>query len=300
MAGLTYTDILTKLKTQAKATEATVVTQLVQDYNLGYQAFLAKLTRYWTRKQQFANLEADQQIYQLPVDCNKIIAVTVQVSTTYDPPLMPVRDENVWRSLTSTPITSAWPSHYFIIGDRQIALWPTPSADIDLALRVVYQPRAFNLSVADVTSTTLAATATVTNGSQTVTLSGAVLTTDQTALAFQATGLLDDTFYNISSSTTTTLTLEAPYVGSTASGVAFRIGQLPNLPPEYHSVPLHYALWLYFSANGDSPRALTNKTLFDSLTSEALGLYSSSQQSGVITEDEVDFNPWLVPPPPGA
>lgn len=300
MSGLTYTDILTKLKTQAKATESSVVTQLVQDMNTGYQNFASKLTRYWVRKQQFANLVASQQFYQLPVDINKIMAVSVSVASTYNPPLEPVHSEEEWRRITSYPMTSSWPSYYYVVGNRQIGLWPIPSQAVLLGLRVVYQPRNFDLSIADVTSTTLGATAAVINGSTTVTLSSAILTTDQTGLAFRVTGVLDDTFYPIVASTSSTLTLEAPYVAATASGQAFRIGQLPNLPPEYHAVPVHYALWLYFAANGDSPRALVNKGLFDDMTREALGLYSSALEASVITEDIDVSNPWFAPPNPGA
>lgn len=297
MAGLTYTDILAKLKTQAKGSEASVVTQLVQDYNTGYQQLLGKLTRYWTRKQQFANLVSGQQIYQLPVDVNKIEAVTAQVTTAYKPPLKPVYGEEEWRRLTSYPQTSSWPTYYFIIGQKEIGLWPIPASSVTLGLRLVYQPRAFNLSIADITNTTTTATASVVNGSTTVTLSSGVLSTDQTGLDFQALGVLDDTFYDVVASTSTTLTLEAPYVGATASGLSWRVGQLPNLPSEYHDVPLHYALWLYFAAESSEPRAAIHKKFFDGMTSDALANYSSAQEASVLTEEVEMFNPWLVPPP---
>lgn len=294
MAGLTYTDILTKLKTQAKSSEASVVTQLVQDYNTGYQQLLSKLTRYWTRKQQFTNLVAAQQFYQTPVDANKVLAVAVQVTSSYKPPLKPIYSEEEWRRITAYPMQSSWPSYYYVVGQKEIALWPIPAASVTLGLRLVYQPRAFNLSIADLTN---AATASVTNGSQTVTLSSGVLTSDQTGLNFQITGILDDTFYDIVASTSSTLTLEAPYVGATTSGLAWRIGQLPNLPSEFHDVPLHYALWLYFAAEGNEARATIHKRFFDDMSQEALARYSSAQEASVLTEEAGNLNVWLVPPP---
>lgn len=297
MAGLTYTDVLTKLKTQAKSTETSTVTQLVQDYNTGYQQLLSKLTRYWTRKQQFTDLVSGQQIYQTPVDANKIEAVTAQVTTAYKPPLEPVYSEEEWRRLTSYPMTSSWPTYYYVIGQKEIGLWPIPAATVTLGLRLVYQPRAFNLGIADITSTSASATASVTNGSTVVTLSASVLTTSQAGLNFQITGILDDTFYDIVSSTSSTITLEAPYVGPSATGLAWRIGQLPNLPTEFHDVPLHYALWLYYSAEGNESRASLHKKFFDDGTNEALARYSSAQESSVITEEVEMYNPWLVPPP---
>lgn len=299
MAELTYTDILTKLKTQAKATEATIVAQLVQDYNTGYQQFLSKLTRYYTRKQQFTNLVVGQQYYQVPVDFNKVIEVTVQVTTAYKPPLVRVTSEEEWRRLTSYPMQSSWPTYYFVVGRKEIGLWPVPAATVELGLRVVYQPRAFNMSVADLTSTGAGATATVTNGSQTVTLSSSILTTSQVGLDFQVTGILDDTFYPVIVSTSNTLTLEAPYVASSASGLAWRISQLPQLPPEFADCPIHYALWLYFDANGNSGRATTHRLEFERMTGEALALYSSAGEASVITDDVETYNPFLVPPPAG-
>ncbi len=299
MAELTYTDLLTKLKTQAKATETSIVTQLAQDYNTGYQQLLSKLTRYYVRKQQFADLVAAQQYYQVPVDFNKATEVTVQVTSAYKPPLKRVTSEEEWRRLTSYPMQSSWPTYYFVLGRKQIGLWPVPAASVDLGLRLVYQPRAFNMSIPDLLSTVAGATATVTNGSQTVTLSSAVLTSSQIGLDLQITGVLDDTFYPVVASTSSTLTLEAPYVGTSTSGLAWRIGQLPQLPPEFADCPIHYALWLYFDANGNTARAKTHQLEFERMTNEALALYSSAGESSVITDDIEAYNPWLVPPMPG-
>ncbi len=296
MPALTYTDVLTKLKTQSGTTNTTALVQLVQDYNTGYQQFLSKLTRYWTRKQQFADLVAGQQYYQLPVDVNKILAVSIQVTSAYKPPLKPVYSEEEWRRLTSYPMQSSWPAYYYVQGAREIGLWPIPAQAVTLGMRVVYQPRAFNLSVADLTN---AATATVVNGSQTVTLSSAILTSDQTGLAFQATGILDDTFYDIVASSSNTLTLAAPYVAASAGGLSWRIGQLPYLPGEFSDVPVQYALWLYWSAAGNEPRSALHKKLFEDMTQEGLARYSSAQEASIITEEADTLNLWLTPPPIG-
>lgn len=298
--ALTYTDVLTKLKTLSNNQTTAAVAQLVQDYNQGYQSLLSRLNRYWTRKQQFANLESGVQIYQLPVDCNKVLEVTVQVTSAYNPPLIPVTSEHDWRRITSYPMQSSWPTYYFVIGRKQIALWPIPAADVTLGLRLVYQPRAYNLSIEDITSTSTGMTASVTNGSTTVSLSSSSLTGDKTGLHFQVTGVLDDTFYPISASTSSSITLETPYVASTASGQAWRIGQLPTFPPEFHDLPIHYALMMYYTSANNETRSAYHKRLFDDMTADALRLYSSSSEAAIITDEaEQGLNLWLVPPPPG-
>lgn len=299
MPSLTYTDVLTKLKYQSKANETTLVTQLVQDYNTGYQQFLAKLDRYFTRKQQFTNVGAGQNIYQTPIDCSKILLVTVVVGANYQPPLREVQTEEDWRALTAYPQTTQWPTHYFILGNKQISLWPTPSQAQDLGLRLVYQPSSYDLSIADITSVTTAATATLVNGSPTVTLSSSVLPLNQVSLSFQATGVLDNSFYDIGASTGSTITLVTPYAGPSVSGVDWRIGQVPILPPEYSDVPIHYALSLYFDLNGNPARATSHRNSFKQMTDDALEVYSSANESNVITEDQdLDIaSIWRFPPP---
>lgn len=297
MAGLTYSQIVGKLKFQAKATESTIQEQLVQDYNIGYQQFASKLNRYWVRKQQFTDLVAGQSIYQVPVDFKSVVVLVAQVTDSFKPPLQRVFDELEWRRLVSYPQTTSWPTHFFVLGSKQIAVWPTPAEDVTLGLRLAYQPRNFNLSIADIDETDVGATATVVQGSTTITLSGAVLTTNLTGLNFQVTGVLDDTFYDIVASTSSTITIEAPYVASSASGLSWRVGQLPNLPEEYHFVPGDQALWRYFSSNGNEPRAIAHKTYYETARDEALSVYSSAGEASVITEDNETYNPWLVPPP---
>jgi hypothetical protein len=221
----------------------------------------------------------------------------VQVTSSYKPPLKRITNEEDWRRITAYPMQSSWPSYYYVVGARQIGLWPIPAQDVTLGLRVVYQPRAFNLSIEDITSTTTSATASVTQGSQTVTLSSGVLSGDKTGLSFQVTGVLDDTIYDITSSTSTTLTLAAPYAGPTASSLAWRVGQVPQLPEEFHFTPGHWALGMYFEANGNSARSAFHMGQFGSQESRALALYSSAGEASVITEEPRDLNIWLTPPP---
>lgn len=299
MVGLTYTNILTKLKAQASTADAGVVTQLVEDYNTGYQRLRSKLNRYWVRKQQFASLVAGQQYYQLAVDVKAIEAVSVQVSTNHELPLRRVASEADWRALTSQVGTSTRPTHYFPTGNRAIGLWPTPASAVSLGLRVVYQPRPFSLSVADITSTGVGATAIVVNGSRTVTLSGAVLSGDKTGLSFQVTGILDDTIYSIVASTASTLTLEAPYVAASAAGLAWRVGQTPDLPEEYHFTPGHEALAMRWEAAGNSERSAFHLKRSKDQEQEALASYSSAGSSSIITEETPSPNPWLQSPRAG-
>ncbi len=303
--AVTWTDQKLKAQRLARDSEPSTLTQLAQDMNTGYHLFNAKVSRYFTRKQQFTNLVSGQQIYQTPVDSIRVMGMTVLVSETYQPTVKEIRSEYQWRQITSYPYNSNWPAYYFMIGSNELSLWPIPSQDVENGLRFYYQPQDYDLSIEDLTSTSLSATATVTNGSATVTLSGSVLTSSMANLWFQVTGETDNTFYEIVSSTSSTLTLKSAYVSSSGAAKAFRIGQLSILPQEYSDAPMHYALGNYFMAKGNTERSqfhlgtVDRPGAFYQMLKDCEQEYSSSNTSNVISDDDTYINPWMVPPVPG-
>lgn len=297
--AISFTQMKTKFQRLARTANADVLTQGVEDMNTGYHLFNAKLARYFTRKQQFADLVANQQIYQVPVDCVRVMGMTVLVSSTYQPPVKEIRSEYEWRQITSYVMASNWPVYYFMIGSDEMALWPVPSQSLTGGLRFYYQPQDHDLSVDDITSTSTGSTVTVSNGSATVTATGTPFTAQMVGLYFQGTGITDLTWYEITGTTSNTLTLKSAYVGLSASGAAWKIGQLSIIPQEYSDAPIHYALSNFFSAQGNENRALEHLNLFKQAMDDCKSEYSSSNTSSIITEDDMFLNPWLVAPPAG-
>ena len=290
----------TKFQRLARTSNADVLTQAQEDMNTGYHMFNAKLSRYYSRKQQFASLVAQQGIYQQPIDAIRVDAVTVLVTSTYEIPLKEIRTETEWRYITSyKTLGSNWPVYYFVLGNDKIAIWPLPSSNIANGLRYVYQPQDHDLTQADTTSVTAGQTVTVTQGSVTVTASGVAFNSDMATLSFRPTGQTDVTWYEIFAANSTTLTLKTPYAGVSGSGKAWTIGQLSIIPQEYAEAPIHWALYMYFSAQGNEQRAGFHKGLFDSTVADCLAEYSSSNQSHAITGNDADYaiNAWVAPPP---
>lgn len=296
--ALTFTDLSTKFQRLTKSNNADVLTQGQQDMNIGYHLFNAQLARYYTQKQEFASLVANQQLYQTPVDSIRIITATVLVSNTFTPPLQEVRDEYEWRLITSYTYATNWPAWYRVLGNDTISLWPVPSQSVTNGLRYIYQPQDHDLSIADVTSTSTDLTVTVANGSTTVTASGSAFTTDMVGLWFQVTGQVDLTWYEIVGATPTTLTLKSKYIASSGSSKAWRVGQLSIIPQEYSDAPLQYGLYQYWSAQGDEPRSQLHLGNFNRMVKSCKEEYSSSNSSSVIADgDNEALNVWLVPPP---
>ncbi len=304
--ALSWTNMGTKFQRLARSANTDVLTQANEDMNTGYHMFNAKLSRYYSRKQQFTNLVANQGIYQQPVDAVRVNTVTILVTSTYEVPLKEIRSESEWRAITSyKTLASNWPEFYMVLGNDKISLWPLPSQAVANGLRYVYQPQDHDLSVADITSTSTSSTATVTNGSVTVTMSSTVLNSDLASLSFRPTGQTDLTWYEIFAATTSTLTLKTPYAGASGVGKAWQIGQLSIIPQEYADAPIHYALGNYWSAQGNEQRSMFHlgtiekPGVFYQMMSDCLSEYSSSNESTAITGSgyEDALNIWLAPPP---
>lgn len=297
--SMTWSDLQTKAQRLAKTNNTDDLIQLKLDMNEGYALFNAKLSRYFTRKQQFTDLISGQQIYQTPIDCVRILGITVQVANTYNPVVKEIRDEFQWRQITSYPIQSNWPTYYFPIGNDQVSLWPVPSQTVVNGMRLYYQQTTSALTVDDVTNITAGVTVSVNNGSVTVTAdSGSPFNADMASLQFQVTDTTDQTFYEIVSATSNTLQLKTAYTASSSSNHTWRIGQVSIIPMQYDSAPVHYALWSFFSAQGNEPRAQYHRTQFDTMMEDCLEEYSSSNVSSVIDySDDVAYNIWLAPPP---
>ena len=299
--GLTWTELQNKFVRLSRDTTDGSLEQAKQDMNQAYFDFNAKFGRYWSRKQQFTDINAQQGIYQTPVDCVRVIGMTVEVSDTYQVPVKEVRSEFEWRQITAYPYNSNWPAYYFMIGNDELALWPTPSQSVTNGLRFYYQQQDFALSVEDIISSALspAQTCTVTNGSTTVTSTGSTFTTQLIGLQFQVTGVTNLTWYEIVDvPTSSTLTLKSSFVGPSGSGLNFRIGQMPIFPGEYHDSLVNYALYLFFSGKGNESRAGQHKSLYDSALQKAEAEYSASTEGNVIFDDGTFTNAWFLTPLP--
>ena len=297
-SGITFEDAYTKFQTISGSTNATDLTQAKQDINIGYKRFNAAIARYFTRKQLFTDLVASQQYYQTPVDAIRVSAITVKLSNGYQYPLEQIRDEMDWRRMNIYPYTSNYIWYYFVLGNDQIGLYPTPADTVANGIRYVYQPQDVDMTKDDVTTGTV----TVTNGSTTVTGSGTAWTSGANLdMSFQTTDGSDGNWYELSSvDSTTQLTLKTPYVGPSESGVAYRLGQMFIFPGEYDDVPVDYALARFFESRNNAQRAAYHEAKYNRMVEDAVAKYASSSLSNVIVGEEPALNLWYAPPMPGS
>lgn len=300
--ALTWTQLKNKAVRLSRDTTPSTLIQLEQDMNTGYHMFNNKLSRYWSRKQQFTDLKSGQGVYQTPIDSIRVEVIVISVSETYQIPVKEIRSEFEWRQITAYPYNSNWPAYYFVLGTDEVALWPTPSQDVPNGMRFVYQQDDFDLSVEDVISQDLSVTATFTNGSAKVEASSGVFTPQMSGLWIQNTGVTDLTWYEIVDvPNATNITLKSAFVGQSGSGLSFTIGQIPIIPSPYQDAIVNYALYQYFSGKGNDARSQQHLNLFNASIDDAMQQYSSSTQGNVLTNDDTFTNAWFLTPlpPPG-
>lgn len=295
---LSFQDTYTKFEAISGSTNTTDLAQAKQDINTGYNRFNAAIARYFTRKQAFSDLVANQRYYQVPVDSIRVSTVTVTVSQGYQYPLEEIRSEREWRELLIIPnYSSNFISHYFVLGNDQIGLYPMPSQAVSQGLRFVYQVQDVDLTKDDYTT----GTATISNGG--VTLTGTGTSWTQAAhgnMSFQVTDGSDGNWYEIISvNSTTSITLKTPYVGPSVSSVLYRLGQRFIFPPEYNDVPVDYALARFYESRNNPTRAKYHNDKYMQMVNDAVEKYASSSISNVITGESEGLNLWKIPPMPG-
>lgn len=295
---ISFQDAYIKTQFITGDTTSATLTQLKQDINIGYKRFDAAISRYFTRKQKFTNLITGQKYYQVPVDSIRVMEISIVWSTGYEYPLTQVRSEHEWRRMNIVTSVQTLPTHYFVYGNDQVGLFPSPSQTVTNGLRFVYQPQDVDLTADDYSTGTV----TVSNTGVSVTGSGTSWTPSMVGRQLQVTDGTDGQWYEITAvGSSTTLAIKTPYNGPSVAGGAYKIGQVFIFPSEYDDVPIDYALSRFFEFRNNPNRATYHLQKYNEAVSDALRRYASSSTSQVITDESSVFpaNAWLWPPTPG-
>ena len=191
-----------------------------------------------------ASTVAGQIWYHYPPGFSKFETITVPLGTLVMP-LRIVQSQEEWDNLHIVPITSNYPEAVFPRRD-DFGIFPTPQTVVTMTIVGNYQPS--NMTTADYTT----GTATTTNGSVTVTLTGATLTTSMIGSYFSLTdtvgGVMTGSWYRISGVTpSTSITLENFFSESSASTSPYVIAQSPDVPEELQEFIPYRAASVYYA-----------------------------------------------------
>lgn len=266
---------------------------IAQDVKQGLQLFKNAARRYWTRKQIVANLVNGQQDYELPADFVRATEITITANGIVYP-LTEVPSEHKWNELNIIPAVTIYiPTMYFVKGFNVISIWPAPSTNNIGTLNVSYEPRLSDYSLADVTGT-----ASVSNGSQTVTDSGASFTQSMVNMWFSVTDGTGGNWYQISSvQDSSHLTLANYYQDQTNASATYIIGPCPDIPEDYHMALMYYAAYQFYLKRKDEGNANQFLSLFQNLLDQYQETYSSKTTGVVFTKQAGDvYNIFNIPP----
>ena len=272
---LTFNQIYSEAQEQVSDSSSDATTLIKRAINQGMRKFKAVMNRDWNISYKTFSLVADQQYYQMPEDAIRVKNLRFP-SSNLNPPIE-IEDEDIWNELNIRAESSSYPDAYFVRGSDEFGLYPTPSANVSNGGVLAYERRVRDMSVDDYTTGTVA----VTNGSATITGSSTVFTqamVGRTLIVEDANG--DGMAYKIvSRSSDTSIAVENNYGGLTGSGLSYRIGEVPDIPEEFHENLVDYAMYRYYWRRKDRSAANHAKRTFDGAIVECQANYSSKTTS---------------------
>lgn len=245
---------------------------ITQDINQGLQLFKNAARKYWTRNQVTTSLVTGQQDYTLPANFVRTTEVTVTANGIVYP-LKQVASEHKWNQLNIIPAVTIYiPTNFFIKGFNVISLWPAPSTNNIGTLSVSFEPRLrdWSSNLADVTGT-----ANVTNSNVAVVDSATSFTNSMAGDAFTVTDGTGGNWYPIQSITDNKhLTLQNDYIDQTNGTASYLIGQVPDIPEDYHMALIYFPLYQFELKRGNQKAAENYLALFNNLLDQYTEVYS--------------------------
>lgn len=261
---VTYTDLkAAHFRNIGKALQYSDTTLIADfQYSLGnrYQMVLGTLASYINQQGFTAATVASQQYYYNPVGLQTVDTASITIGNVQYP-LTVIYDQRAWNVLNSLTIQPTAIPQFIFPRKSDFGIWPIPQAVYTINFYGFQRDR--NLLVDDY----VAATVTVTAGSITVTGSGTTFTPAMVGRWFQITDTAtpgQGYGYKIASYVSaTSITLETYWAGANASGVAYRIGEVPEIPVEAQALlPYGTASDYYSGLRNDAPNSLRFDNMF--------------------------------------
>ena len=231
-------------QTMANDTTSDTKIFLQQNINIGLHFIEDTLGSFYTDTIATLSTVASTSTYETPARFVRFREVYVTVSSIRYP-LEEIHDERMWQRIMSRTSgqTSSIPEFIFSRKD-QFEIYPTPSGVNTITM--VYEASNKDLSVDDYATGTIT---TLTNGNDDVMGSSTAWVTGGVIAGRYFKINADGVWYKIETVTdATNIVLYKNYEGtSIAAGSSnYTIGEIPNIPPSIHNLPVFYALSQYY------------------------------------------------------
>jgi hypothetical protein len=251
-------------------------TLLDRSINQGAQRFGAVLNREVRVERRTFSTAVDQRNYQTPENCIRIKSIVITIGNQ-DYPLTEISDDEEWNDLLARDSSSSdRPEFWHAEGQDLFGIWPKPASIATGLLR--YESRMSRMAALDYITGTIA----VTNGSAAIVGTSTVWTAamvGRTLLVTDSTSEDSIPYKIVAFTDTTHITVENVYGGVTGSAKTYRIGQMPDIPPEFHESLVDYALMRAYNKRRDRGIRKDMETAFKDALELCAETYSSMSSS---------------------
>ena len=264
----------------------------LRGFNQKQKMICNKKNFWWTRKPFSITSVANQQAYDLNPLIMTIESVTF-TEGTISYPLIEVSDLDEWNrinGLTGTNVSSDVPMYYRIT-NGQILIFPRASSAGN-TIDIIADSRPRKLTMEDYSTGTIA----VTNGSKSVTGSSTnwLSATNLRAGAYLFIGPEEVPYEIAVVGGNSSITLVKPFFGTTASGLAYRAGDVPLIHEDYQDVLWQLEALEYLGIKKGNSKLYA--TLRDTIYNEKIGTWTllmedtlSETSSNVVQKRRVNF-----------
>lgn len=237
---ITFYQHIEEIKKAYKITDAEQILSLKRWYNQACSKIKKKLMRRVNAETIYTSTVVGQQAYQLPEYAGRVYNVRYNKPGS-EQRLIEVASHDVWLDMNSNNSQQGVPTHYHLISEDEIELWPIPSEAITDGLEVNVAFKHSRLTANDITT----GTATANNGSQTVTLSSSIVTPSMVGRYFTVNDGHEE-WYRISEYvSSTSFKVENYFEGTGGAGLSYIIGEMVDIPEEYIDLPELYTIAKY-------------------------------------------------------
>lgn len=232
---ITFYQHIEEIKKAYKISDAEQITSLKRWYNQGCSIVKKKLMRRTNAELIYTDLVADQQAYQLPEYAGRVYNVRY-ANPGSEQKLIEVASHDAWLDLNSNNSQTGVPTHYHLISEDEIELWPIPSEAVTDGLEVNVAFKHSRLTADDVSTGTVTAN----NGSQTITTSSSIVTPKWVGRWFTVNDGHEE-WYRISEYvSSTSFKVENYFEGDGGAGLSYIVGEIVDIPEEYIHLPELY------------------------------------------------------------
>lgn len=244
---LTAQNYVVDPETSSKTSLSDTRTFLKKEINNAVREIHAALRNYKTQgPPKTASTVDAQQYYHYPAGVGILESVTIEVGDIHYP-MQVVNNITNWEYLNQVDYSGSSIPQFIFPRRDDFGVWPIPQADGD-TITFNSNPTPKDMTADDYTTGTVV----IANGSQTVTGTDTTFTAAMVGRWLKADD--DGDWYRISAFTSTTvITLETAFGGTSVASGTFRIGQSPEVPTELHHLIPHYAAAPYLAGPRRSP-----------------------------------------------